>query len=64
MMNFVRQVAGIKSVRVQATEEYAEGIGAENARRGGGFGGMSGGQDSEAFFELRGKKISNPHHYT
>ena len=47
-------VAGIKSVRVQATEAYAEGIGAENSRRGGGFGGMSSGEgSSEAFYELR-----------
>ena len=48
--------AGIVSVRVQATDMYPEGIGAENARRGGGFGGMSTGRckiASAAFYELR-----------
>jgi hypothetical protein len=49
-------VKGIISVRVQATATFPEGIGAENARRGGGFGGMSSGRGkiaSEAFYELR-----------
>eukprot|EP01043_Picozoa_sp_COSAG02_P016411 COSAG02_NODE_720_length_18054_cov_23.121192_13_plen_216_part_00 len=47
---------GIACVRIQATDMYAEGIGAENARRGGGFGGMSSGRGKiagEAFYELR-----------
>lgn len=47
---------GIICVRVQATNLYPEGIGAENTRRGGGFGGMSAGRGkiaSEAFYELR-----------
>ena len=42
---------GILVERIVPCDDFPEGIGAENARRGGGFGGMSNGDES--FYELR-----------
>ena len=42
---------GILVERIVPCDDFPEGIGAENARRGGGFGGMADGDES--FYELR-----------